>query len=97
MNEIPLATAKKGGGCGCGCSTEETPTWDIRSIPKAIRHGAILGAVASLKPGRSFFLEAPHVPNPVLTQVRHVEGDAVTIEVLENSEGYAKVQLTRAE
>ena len=97
MLEIPLATAKKGGGCGCGCSTEETPTWDMRTIPKAIRNGAILGAVASLKPGRSFLLEAPHIPNPVLTQVRYVEGEAITIEILENSEGRALVQLTRAE
>lgn len=95
MNEIPLATAKQAGGCGCGCSSDETPVIDVRVLPKAIRHGAILGAVASLKPGKAMILEAPHVPAPVLTQVSRAEGDAVSIEVLEESEGFARVQLTR--
>lgn len=95
MNEIPLATAKKAGGCGCGCNSDETPTWDVRSIPKAIRHGAILGAVASLKAGKSMILEGPHVPVPVLTQVQRAEGDGVSIDVLEESEGFARIQLTR--
>ena len=57
------------GSCGCGAVPEELPELDARSIPHAIRHAAIKGALGSLQPGSGLVLVAPHDPVPLLRQV----------------------------
>ena len=51
--QIDLATTpKKHGGCGCGCGTSDaTPELVVATLPKIIRHGAIIGGLTSMKPG----------------------------------------------
>ena len=66
--ELPL-TEKSAGGCSCGGHDEELPELDARTIPHAIRHGAILGSLAQLAPGRGLVLVAPHDPQPLLRQI----------------------------
>jgi uncharacterized protein (DUF2249 family) len=69
------ADALEQGGCGSGhvCTCQETDAerivLDARSIPHAIRHATILGALGSLRPGFSMDLIAPHDPLPLLAQV----------------------------
>ncbi len=92
--EIPVTQAKQG-GCGCGCSHNETPVLDARSLAPAIRHGAILGAVASLAPGAAVVLIAPHDPLPLLAQIRDAHGDAIAVEYLDRAPDAVQVQLTR--
>lgn len=56
----------------CNCadeSTSEYPELDATLIPHAIRHGAIFGALDSLKVGSGMILLAPHKPVPLLAQI----------------------------
>ena len=39
---------------------EETPTLDVRPIPRSIRHATVIGALSAIRPGRSLDLVAPH-------------------------------------
>lgn len=55
--------------CDCGVATESLPVLDAASLPPAIRHGAIMGAVDSLAVGSGLELIAPHDPLPLLAQI----------------------------
>ena len=80
MSQLPLTEKKPAGGCGCGCGHEAaTPELDARTIPHAIRHGAILGALGQVRPGEAMVLIAPHDPLPLLAQVEAQFGDSVEI------------------
>ena len=57
MSDLPLVERPT---CGCGHHDEDLPVLDARVIPHALRHAAILGALASLAPGRAMALVAPH-------------------------------------
>lgn len=67
MNQLPLT--EKASGCGCGHHDEALPVLDARSIPHAIRHGAIFGALGQLQLGSAMVLVAPHDPLPLLAQI----------------------------
>ena len=55
-------------GCACGCSDTGVPELDVRTIPHAIRHGVVFGALSSVPVGGSMVLVAPHDPQPLLRQ-----------------------------
>ena len=71
------ATGMEDGGTGCSghtCSCGEVdgpgyPELDVRSVPHAIRHATIFGALESVRPGAGLELVAPHDPLPLLDQV----------------------------
>ena len=67
--EIPLTETHH---CSCGESDTELPELDVRTIPHAIRHGAVIGAFAQLQPGASMVLIAPHNPLPLLSQLEQI-------------------------
>ena len=52
--EIPLTETHH---CSCGESNAGLPELDVRTIPHAIRHGAVIGAFAQLQPRWS---SSPH-------------------------------------
>jgi uncharacterized protein (DUF2249 family) len=62
-------------GCGghtCSCGEVDGPGYpelDVRSVPHAIRHATIFGALESVRPGAGLELVAPHDPLPLLDQV----------------------------
>ena len=61
-----------GGGHTCSCGEVDGPGYpelDVRSIPHAIRHATIFGALESVRPGAGLDLVAPHDPLPLLDQV----------------------------
>ncbi len=59
------------GGCACGCSDDDQlPELDVQTIPHAIRHAAIFGAIESLGPGAGLIISATHDPVPLLNQLR---------------------------
>ena len=62
--------------CGCGGHDEELPELDVQTIPHAVRHAAIFGAVESLRPGAAMVISATHNPLPLLTQLEARHGDA---------------------
>ncbi|MGJ6980421.1 DUF2249 domain-containing protein [Aestuariimicrobium soli] len=76
--ELPLSEAPAS-GCGCGGHDEVLPELDARAIPHAIRHGAILGALGQLTPGKGLVLVAPHDPKPLLRQITDIFGDSLTV------------------
>ena len=60
------------GGHSCSCGEAAGPGYpelDARSVPHAIRHATIFGALSSVVPGEGLLLVAPHDPLPLLDQI----------------------------
>lgn len=60
------------GGHGCSCGEDNGigyPELDVRSVPHAIRHATVFGALDSVRPGAGLALVAPHDPLPLLDQL----------------------------
>lgn len=76
---------------------EETPTLDVRPVPRSIRHATVIGALSAIKPGRSLDLVAPHDPQPLLRQVEGLEPGTWSVEYLEKGPDAWTLRLTRAE
>ena len=73
-----------GGGCACGESDGPThPELDARSVPHAIRHATIFGALDAVRPGKGLVLVAPHDPLPLLRQLEDRRPGAFTVDYLE--------------
>lgn len=92
---IPISEKKSSGhSCGCGKHPSERLTLDARAIPHRLRHAAVIGAASSLDVGEGFDLVAPHVPTPLLQQIDQLP---LTFQhtLLEQSEGYARVEILR--
>lgn len=76
---------------------EETPTLDVRPIPRSIRHATVIGALSAIRPGRSLDLVAPHDPQPLLRQVEGLEPGVWSVEYLVPGPDAWTLRLTRAE
>jgi uncharacterized protein (DUF2249 family)/hemerythrin-like domain-containing protein len=66
------AGGSRGAGHVCSCGEtdpEGYPELDARSIPHAIRHATIFGALEAVEPGSGLVLVAPHDPLPLLDQI----------------------------
>ena len=72
-----------GGACACGGHDEELPELDVQTIPHAIRHAAIFGAIEGLRPGAALVISATHDPVPLLLQLRDRYADAYRAEYLQ--------------
>lgn len=69
------------------------PVLHVHSLPPEIRHGAVIGAFESLRPGRSLVIVAPHDPVPLLTQLR--ERGEVDVDYLQSGPTEWTLKLTR--
>jgi uncharacterized protein (DUF2249 family) len=70
--------------CGCHDEVEQGhPELDARTIPHAIRHATIFGALSGIGLGHGMVLVAPHDPLPLLDQIRDRHGDAFDVDYLE--------------
>lgn len=85
------------GGCGCGCGGHDgaTPELVAGSLPKVVRHGAIIGGVTSMKPGQKVVLVVDHDPLPLLTQLNRVAPGAVELTYLERGPEVFRLEFTR--
>lgn len=96
----PAATTEGGscgGGCACGGSDgPDLPELDARSVPHAIRHATIFGALDAVKPGGGLVLVAPHDPLPLLRQLEDREPGAFTVDYLERGPEAWRLQLVRS-
>jgi uncharacterized protein (DUF2249 family) len=73
-------------GHACGCSEVEAaglPELDARTIPHAIRHATIFGALDGVRAGAGLVLVAPHDPLPLLAQLEQRDPGAFDVEYLE--------------
>lgn len=94
-NELPLA----GGGqhaCACGCSDEGIPELDARTIPHAIRHATVFGALESIPAGGSMVLVAPHNPLPLLGQIEARWPGSIEVTYLQEGPEDWRLKLTRS-
>ena len=71
-------------GCACGGHDEELPELDVQTIPHAIRHAAIFGAIEALRPGFGLVISATHDPVPLLDQLRAKHGDGYATRYLDS-------------
>lgn len=92
---LPITEAPAASACGCGETHEHLPELDARTIPHAIRHGAIIGALQQLRPGKAMVLVAPHDPLPLLAQIAQLEGDSVQVSYLQQGPDAWKLRLDR--
>ena len=73
-----------GHACGCGeVDPSGHPELDTRTIPHAIRHATIFGALDGVRPGKGLILVAPHDPLPLLAQLETREPGAFEVDYLE--------------
>jgi uncharacterized protein (DUF2249 family) len=68
---------------------------DARTIPHAIRHAAIFGALDSLKSGAAMELIAPHEPLPLLAQIDKRYDAGFEVSYLEQGPEQWRLRLAR--
>ncbi|HET8926304.1 MAG TPA: DUF2249 domain-containing protein [Microbacterium sp.] len=82
--------------CACGEHDEGVPELDVQTIPHAIRHAAIFGAIESLTPGGALVISATHDPVPLLTQLEARHGDAFPAEYRQRGPERWRILIRRA-
>jgi uncharacterized protein (DUF2249 family)/iron-sulfur cluster repair protein YtfE (RIC family) len=88
-------------GCGghtCGCGELDGPGYpelDARTVPHAIRHATIFGALSGVGPGGGLVLVAPHDPVPLLGQVAERWPDTFAVSYLEQGPEAWRLAFTR--
>lgn len=88
------------GGHSCSCGETDGPGYpelDVRSIPHAIRHATIFGALESVHPGAGLELVAPHDPLPLLDQVNQRWPEAFSVTYSERGPEAWRLSLTRTD
>lgn len=91
--DLPITEASH--GCSCGHHDEALPVLDARTIPHAVRHGAIIGAFQQVAPGAAMVLVAPHDPLPLLSQLTQLFGDSIQFEYLDRAPEEVKIKFTK--
>lgn len=91
------ATADHAHNCTCGESDgPESPELDVRTVPHAIRHATVFGALDSVSPGAGMILVAPHDPRPLLAQIEARYSGGFTVDYLQRSPDAWRLEFTRA-
>lgn len=86
-----------GGACACGESDgPDLPELDARSVPHAIRHATIFGALDSVSSGGGLVLVAPHDPLPLLRQLEGRAPGVFAVEYLERGPETWRLRFVRA-
>ena len=83
-------------GCTCGEVDEELPELDVQTIPHAVRHAAIFGAIESLTVGGGLIISATHDPVPLLMQLQQRHGDAYSAEYRDRGPERWRILVRRA-
>lgn len=81
------------GGCGCGEEDDGLPELDVRTIPHAIRHATVFGALQSLTPAQAMILTAHHNPLPLLAQVEDMFDGRIEVSYLEEGPDVWKLKM----
>lgn len=85
-----------GGECTCGHQdSSELPELDARTVPHAIRHATIFGALDSVGIGEGMVLVAPHDPLPLLNQLEGRAPGRFSIDYLERGPEVWRLQFLR--
>lgn len=85
-----------GGHCSCGeVDDEEYPELDARTVPHAIRHATIFGALEAVAPGGGMVIVAPHDPLPLLAQLEERAPRRFEVSYLERGPEAWRILLVR--
>lgn len=93
-------SAPREGGCGGACSCGEAdgaelPELDARTVPHAIRHATIFGALDAVPAGGGLVLVAPHDPVPLLGQLEGRAPGAFAVDYLQRGPDAWRLRFTR--
>ncbi|MCZ4078690.1 DUF2249 domain-containing protein [Rhodococcus sp. H36-A4] len=81
--------------CECGVVDEpELPELDVRTVPHAIRHATVFGALDALHAGAGMILIAPHDPLPLLAQIEQRTPGRFEVSYLERGPQAWRLQLS---
>jgi uncharacterized protein (DUF2249 family)/iron-sulfur cluster repair protein YtfE (RIC family) len=82
--------------CACGGHDEAgMPELDTRTIPHAIRHATIFGALDGLRPGSGLLLTGNHDPLPLLAQLEQRAPGAFDVSYVERGPEVWRLKLER--
>lgn len=90
------AVDQPSGTCACGGHDEALPELDVQTIPHAIRHAAIFGAIESLRPGAGLIISATHDPVPLLQQLESKHGAQYSTEYLDRGPERWRIEIRNA-
>lgn len=82
----------------CGCHETDDgglPELDARTVPHAIRHATIFGALEALAAGQGLVLVAPHDPLPLLAQLEDRSPDAFEVKYVQEGPEAWKLRFVR--
>ncbi|HET7414822.1 MAG TPA: DUF2249 domain-containing protein [Arthrobacter sp.] len=89
-------SAGAGHVCACGVlDDEELPELDVRTVPHAIRHATVFGALEAVDVGSGLVLVAHHDPLPLLAQIEQRSPAAFDVHYLERGPDAWKLQFRR--
>lgn len=74
---------------------QDLPVLDARAIPHAIRHGAVFGALDSVRVGKGIVLVAPHDPLPLLGQLEKRSPETFEVSYLQRGPEEWHLQIVR--
>ncbi len=92
------AEAAAQGGHSCDCGEAEGagyPELDARTVPHAIRHATIFGALDAVGTGGGLVLVAPHDPMPLLAQLEQRAPGAFDVAYLQRGPDAWRLQFVR--
>jgi len=82
--------------CECGIvDAAELPELDVRTIPHAIRHATVFGALDAVRSGDGLILIAPHDPLPLLAQIEDRSPNGFAVSYLQEGPEDWRLQLVR--
>lgn len=82
--------------CACSETHDALPELDTRVLPRAIRHGAIFGALSVLPPGAGLLLTASHDPLPLLAQLEERTPGAFEVTYVQRGPAEWKLRFVRS-
>jgi uncharacterized protein (DUF2249 family)/iron-sulfur cluster repair protein YtfE (RIC family) len=95
-DEQPTEAPQGGHQCACGGHDDTgLPELDVRTIPHAIRHATIFGALEGLRPGAGLVLVADHDPVPLLAQLEQRAPGAYAVDYRESGPAVWRLELAR--
>ena len=81
--------------CACGDHDETLPELDVQTIPHAVRHAAIFGALDGLRTGGGIVLSATHDPVPLLSQLAERRPGSFEVDYLDRGPERWRIRLIR--
>ena len=95
-HDAPAAGGCAGHECTCGeVDGPELPELDARTIPHAIRHATIFGALDGVSRGQGLVLVASHDPLPLLAQLEQRSPGAFDVDYLDRGPDAWRLLLMR--